>query len=286
MILQKLIAYARLMRLDKPIGVYLLLWPTLWGLWLSARGIPEQKLLLIFIAGVFIMRAAGCVVNDIYDRRIDVHVARTRHRPLAQNSISVTEAVIILVLLLSLAFWLVLQLNQLCLLIAGMGLGLTLIYPLLKRFTYFPQVLLGIIFGGISPLMAFAAQQGKLTLLAWTLFGIASLWPIAYDTIYALADKIDDQKIGVKSLAIYLGRHAESFITVVQLILFTGLLLIGIYLKLNLWFYLGLFGGFCFLLGQLYLLTKKDPQQYIRAFRLNNWQGMAIFLGLFMAFLN
>lgn len=276
-------AYAQLLRLDKPIAYLLLLWPTLWGLWIASDGIPSTRLLIIFVMGVFIMRSAGCIINDMVDKDIDPHVERTQLRPLASGTLSMTAAMLILLLLLSMAFILVMQLNHLCLVIAVVGVVLTLIYPWLKRITHFPQVVLGIVFGGIAPLMAFAAVDNQLTVTAWWLFVTAALWPIAYDTIYAMCDQKDDQKIGVHSLALYFGTKAPQFVMLVHAVMLSSLLWLGDYLQFNGWYYLGLLGAVVCIALQWQLMRTQQTAQIFRAFQINHWQGMSIFLGIFLA---
>jgi 4-hydroxybenzoate polyprenyltransferase len=279
---ERCMAYLQLLRVDKPIGYLLLLWPTLWGLWLASAGHVSQRLLVIFIAGVFVMRSAGCVINDMTDKDIDSHVPRTRLRPLASGALSMTNASVVLLILMSIALILVLQLNMLCIVIAIVGVLLTLTYPWLKRVTHFPQILLGIVFGGIAPLMAFAAVQNQLTVHAWWLFVTAALWPIAYDTIYALMDREDDREIGVHSLALYLGRNAGRFVMVVQGIMLGSLCVMGVVYQLQTWFYLGLLAASVCVVYQWRLM--QQPDQIMHAFKMSHWQGMFVFIGLFISY--
>lgn len=281
MMSEKFKAYLKLMRLDKPIGFYLLLWPTLWALWLASDGKPAFYFVLIFIAGVFVMRSAGCIINDMADRNIDGFVERTAKRPLATKKVSLKEAFIILFILLSMALGLVLLLNRLTLELALIGLFITFIYPFLKRITHLPQVGLGVAFSWGIP-CSFAAITGELSFKAWVLFFPALLWPIIYDTLYAMADKKDDLKIGVKSTAILFAEKDKRILVGLQL-LFIGLLInVGFYFQLNHWFYLSLLIGAMLFIYQQILIKDRIPAACFKAFLNNQWVGLSIFIGILL----
>lgn len=277
--LQKLIAYARLMRFHKPIGIALLLWPTLWALWIARQGIPDIKILIIFILGTIIMRSAGCVINDYADRNFDAHVARTRERPLATRQISPKEALVLFAILCLLALLLVLQLNRLTMALSVVALLLASIYPFTKRYTYWPQLFLGAAFAWSVP-MAFAAQLNTVPSVTWLIYGIALLWPLYYDTLYAMADKEDDVKIGIKSTAILFGKHVRWILSILQAIILLLLVVVGFYFSLNLYYYLGLIGAVACLFYQQHLMRKGDAQSYFKAFLNNNWLGLLVFMGI------
>ena len=271
--------YALLMRLDKPIGALLLLWPTLWALWLAGTGHPDPLIAVVFICGVFVMRSAGCVINDISDRDIDLHVERTRDRPLTAGRITLREAWGLFFVLVTIAFGLVLLMNWTTILLSVIGALLAATYPLMKRFTHLPQAYLGIAFGWGIP-MAFAAHQGTVPLLGWYLLVVNILWTIAYDTMYAMSDREDDIKIGVKSSAIMLGNADRVVVGALQVLviaLFAGL---GLYAELGQWFYVGLVVASGFAVYQQYLIRARERWQCFKAFLNNNWFGGAIFVGL------
>lgn len=271
-----------LMRLHKPIGTFLLLWPTLWGLWLAGNGHqPNIIILIIFILGVILMRAAGCIINDIADRDFDAHVERTRERPLATGKISTQAALILFIVLLSLAFGLVLFLNKLTILLAIIGAMLTLIYPFMKRFTHLPQLGLGMAFAWGVP-MAFAAETQHVSGAAWIVFLAAVIWPVIYDTMYAMVDRTDDIKIGIRSTAILFGSYDRIIIGLLQII-FLGLLgLVGYLFKLDeLYFFSLCCAGLLFIYQQI-LIKKTDRAAYFKAFLNNNWVGLIIFLGIIL----
>ena len=269
-------SYLQLARLDKPVGILLLLWPTLWALWLAARGVPNVKLLLIFILGTVITRSAGCVINDIFDRRFDQHVARTKKRPLANSALSLTQAIFFLVLLALLGLFLLCQLNPLSIKLGFLAACIACIYPLMKRITYFPQVVLGIAFSMGVP-MAFAACINALPARCWLLFGIAVLWPIAYDTAYALVDAKDDQNIGVKSTALFFKHHSALFIAVLQTIIIFGFILLGLLEQLSIIFYCAVFFSALLFFYQQHLLK---THRSFAAFLNNQWLGCIIWLGI------
>ena len=276
-------AYARLMRLHRPIGSFLLLWPTLWALWLACDGHPTPKLFTVFVAGVFLMRAAGCVANDFADRGFDPHVMRTRDRPLATGEVSVREAVVLFIVLGLLAFALVLTLNTLSIELAVVGLALAVSYPFMKRYTYLPQPYLGLAFGWGIP-MAYAAAKGSVPPEGWLIFIANILWATVYDTMYAMVDRRDDIKIGVKSTAILFGAMDNTIIGVLQGLLLLNLLLVGTRLELGGAYYAGLIAATGFALYEQYLIRKRDPERCFQAFLNNNWFGAAIFAGILLQY--
>ncbi len=282
MIFERLKQYAYLMRLNKPIGILLLLWPTLWALWLASAGKPSWGLLIIFIAGVILMRSAGCIINDFADRHFDGKVRRTRSRPLAAGTVTTSEALILFVLLCLLALTLVLRLNRLTLIYAVLGAGLAVFYPFMKRFTHWPQAGLGLAYTWGVP-MAFAATQGRLSWEAWFLFFTAMLWPLIYDTFYAMVDREDDLKVGIKSTAILFGRADRLMTGLLQGVFLLALGLVGWIFHLGFYYYLSLVfaaGLFCY---QQYLIRRQDPGACFKAFLNNHWVGMAIFIGISLA---
>lgn len=269
-------SYLQLARLDKPVGILLLLWPTLWALWLAAHGMPSVYLLFIFILGTIITRSAGCVINDICDRRFDQHVARTKQRPLATSALSLTQAIIFLTILALLGLFLLCQLNALSIKLGLLAAFIAGIYPLMKRITYFPQVVLGIAFSMGVP-MAFAACINKLPAQCWLLFFIAVLWPIAYDTAYALLDVTDDQNIGVKSTALFFKHHSALFIATLQTIIILGFILLGVVEHLSIIFYCAVCISAGLFFYQQQLLKTHRP---FAAFLNNQWLGCIIWLGI------
>lgn len=276
-------AYGRLMRLNRPIGSFLLLWPTLWALWIATAGHPTPKLFTVFVAGVFVMRAAGCIINDYADRHYDPHVGRTRERPLATGEVSVTEAAILFLVLGLIALGLVLTLNTLCLELAVVGLALAMSYPFMKRYTYLPQPYLGLAFGWGIP-MAFAAVQDTVPDVAWLIFIANILWTTVYDTLYAMVDRTDDLKIGVKSTAILFGSMDKKIIGVLQVLLLCNLVMVGTRLQLGAAYYVGLGFAACFALWQQRLIRKREPAKCFEAFLNNNWFGAAVFAGILLQF--
>jgi 4-hydroxybenzoate polyprenyltransferase len=281
---QRCYNYALLMRLNRPLPMLLLLWPTLWALWIASSGHPSFKLLFIFISGVIVMRSAGCVINDFADRDFDKHVERTRNRPMAIGSVSRMEALILFASLCLVALLLVLQLNTLTISLAIPAVLLTICYPFAKRFTHLPQILLGIIFGGWGVLMAFAAQNHALPSSAWLLFFSACLWPVIYDTFYAMVDRTDDQRIGVKSTAILFNRYDRLITGLLQFAMWLLLMALGYILSLNLGYFLSIFVMGGFFIYQQYLIKYRDRDQCFKAFLNNNWVGLVIFLGLVLAY--
>ncbi len=271
-------AYAHLLRLHQPIGSLLLLWPTLWALWLAGNGHPSFKLVFLFTLGTFLMRGLGCVVNDIADRNFDGLVTRTKKRPLATGALGLKEALVLLLILCGLALVLVMQLNNLTIKLSIIGLGLALIYPYCKRFTYWPQWVLGLAFSWGIP-MAFAAQTNKVPVIAWLLFFSASLWPLAYDTMYAMVDRDDDKYIGIKSTALLFGDNETRFIGVVQCSFIALLVYLGLLLQLHGIFYFILTFVSGLLVYQQYLIKDRKAERCFKAFLNNTWVGALIFLG-------
>ena len=280
---EKLKLYWRLARLDKPVGWLLLLWPTLWALWIAADGHPRPAIVVIFVLGVITMRAAGCVINDIFDRDLDPLVERTRTRPLASGAVTVREGLMIFFLLLTIAFGLVLLLNRQTVWLAVVGAGIAASYPLAKRFTNLPQVYLGVAFSWGIP-MAFTAQDSPLMPLAWWLLGTNLLWTVAYDTMYAMADRPDDLKVGIKSSAIMFGRFELAINASLQAITLLSLALMGLYLGFGVIFYLGLGAAALTAVYQLSLCKDRDRQRCFKAFLNNIWFGGFVFAGLFFTY--
>lgn len=276
--------YALLMRLHRPIGIYLLLWPTLWALWLAGHGQPPYEVTLVFVLGVVLMRSAGCVMNDIADRDFDPHVARTRDRPLAAKRVTLGEAVGLATMLALLAFALVLTQNALTVQLSFIGLALAVSYPFMKRLHPLPQVHLGAAFGWAIP-MAYAAIRNELPLMAWLLFLANILWSVIYDTQYAMVDREDDLRIGVKSTAILFGERDKQVIGYLQTTLLALLALIGLLSGRGVIYYLGLFIAAWLALYQQYLIRDRKPDDCFRAFLNNNVFGMVVFCGLLMDFL-
>ena len=280
---ERLRDYGRLMRVEKPIGWLLLLWPALWALWLAAEGPPGLHILLVFVAGVFMTRSAGCVINDFADRDFDPHVARTRDRPLAAGRVSPREALVLFAVLSLIAFALVLTLNGLTIMLSFIGVALTVSYPFMKRFTYLPQVHLGFAFGWAVP-MAFSAVTGSVPPLAWLTYLAAIVWAVVYDTIYAMVDREDDLSIGVKSTAILFGEADRAFIAGFQAVLFTLLILIGVKAGLGVAYGAGLAAAAALAVYQQILIRAREPGPCFDAFKNNNWFGMVVFVGIVLEF--
>ena len=275
-------AYIRLMRLDKPIGSLLLLWPTYWALFLSADGWPDLDILIIFTLGVFIMRTAGCVINDFADRKIDKHIVRTQQRPLATGEISSNSALVLFGLLLLIALGLVLQTNILTIKLSLIAVLLATLYPFTKRWTNLPQLVLGAAFGMSVP-MAFSAQTGVVPLTAWLVFIATLVWTLIYDTFYAMADRDEDLKIGVKSTAILFAKYDQIIITLLQILLIIVLILIGNVFDLGLIYDFSLVIISFFMIYHQFLLKKRQKEEYFKAFLNNNFIGMTVFLGIFLS---
>jgi len=271
--------YGLLMRIDKPIGTLLLLWPTLWGLWIAGQGRPDPFVTLVFVLGVFVTRSAGCVINDFADRRFDPHVERTRERPLAAGRVSAREALLLALFLGLIALAMVLMMNRLTLWLAIAAVPLVASYPFMKRFTYLPQVHLGVAFGWAVP-MAFAAQTNSVPPIAWLILTGVVLWAVAYDTMYAMVDREDDIYVGVKSTAILFGELDRLMIGVVQLCFFVVMLLVGHQLELGTYYYLSVAIAGALAIYQQFLIRDREPRACFKAFLNNNWLGAAIFIGL------
>ena len=282
---RRLREYALLMRLDRPIGIWLLWWPVLWALLIAGAGRPAPRVLIVFALGVFAMRAAGCVVNDLADRNIDPRIRRTRQRPLAARRVSPYEALALFGLLSAVALFLVLQLNALTFRLSLIGAALTVSYPFVKRFFPLPQLYLGISFGGWGVPMAFAAQTGQVPRVAWMVFMAAVVWAVVYDTEYALVDREDDLKIGIHSTAIAFADMDRVMIGILQLLMLAALALVGRSLHFGPWFAGGLWGAAATFLYQQWLIRERDPPQCLQAFLNNNYTGVAIFAGLLLQYL-
>lgn len=275
--------YGRLMRLDKPIGALLLLWPTLWALWISAQGRPEPLVVAIFVLGVFIMRSAGCVMNDFADRDFDPHVKRTRTRPLATGAVRPQEALALFALLCLAAFALVLLLNPLTVLLSVPGAALAATYPFVKRYTHLPQIHLGVAFAWGIP-MAFAAQTNSVPPLAWLMLIGNVLWALAYDTMYAMVDRDDDIRIGVKSTAILFGPADRLMVGVSQAMTIGVLWLVGQQAQLGAYYQAGLAAAALLSAYQQYLIRDRGREACFRAFLNNNWLGAAVFAGIVLEY--
>lgn len=276
---QKLPALVALTRLDRPIGIYLLLWPMLWALWFAANGIPDLSILVIFILGTILTRSAGCAINDYTDRHFDAHVERTRNRPLATGALLPKDALLTSAVLMGLAFLLVLLTNPLTIKLSFIAVALAILYPLTKRYTHLPQVVLGAAFGMAVP-MAFAAQSNALPASAWWLLAAAIVWATAYDTLYAMADREDDLKIGIKSSAILFGRFDLLAVALLQSAVLVILALVGWQDERGVIFFAGLLGAVGFVVHQLRTASTRQPQHCIQAFLNNHWLGMCVFAGL------
>ena len=271
--------FIQLTRMDKPIGIYLLLWPTLWALWVAAQGVPSLGNLLIFVLGVVLTRAAGCVINDFADRKVDGHVKRTEQRPMASGKISSKEALVFFALLMGISFLLVLCTNAPTIWLSFGALALAATYPFMKRYTYYPQVVLGAAFSWGIP-MAFTAETGSLPAAAWLLYIANLLWTVAYDTYYAMTDREDDLKIGVKSTAILFGDADRVIILSLQGLALGCLLLAGSHFELGGWFHLGLLGAAGCFVWEYWYTRNREPQRCFKAFLHNHWAGLAIFVGI------
>lgn len=271
--------YFKLMRLDKPIGIFLLLWPTLWALWIAGDGMPQWRNLVIFTLGVIVMRSAGCVINDIADRNVDGLVARTHLRPLASGELNVKQALKLFFGLCLVALVLVLLTDLQTILLSFVALFLAAIYPYMKRYTYLPQVVLGAAFGWAIP-MAFSVEDAAFTEVVWLLFTANLLWTVAYDTLYAMVDLDDDIKAGVKSTAILFGDADIVMVGLLQGLSVVAFVLVGLASELGVYYYLGLVAAVCLMAWQHWHIRSRDTQAYFRAFLHNNWVGAAIFVGL------
>jgi len=274
----------RLMRFDRPIGILLLLWPTLWALWVAGDGSPSTKNILIFCTGVVLMRAAGCIMNDVADRDFDPHVERTRSRPLASGELTVRQALITFFVVMLLAFSLVLMTNALTIKLAFAGAVLASTYPFFKRWTHFPQVVLGMAFGWGIP-MAFAAENGQIASVAWLIFLINVIWSVIYDTLYAMVDRDDDMSIGLKSTAILFGRYDLLIIRLLKVLMIALLLVLGLDLQLSWPWFAGVAVAAVLFTRQQYQVRNRDRDACFKAFLNNNWVGVAVWVGLLAAYL-
>lgn len=272
-------AYCRLMRIDKPIGSLLLLWPTYWALWLAGGQIPSLKLLVVFTLGVFFMRAAGCVVNDFADRRVDGHVKRTAHRPLPSGAVTEKESKILFVALVLVSFGLVLTLNAMTIWLSVAALALAWVYPFMKRFTHLPQVVLGMAFGWSIP-MAYAAVSESLPLSCWLLFLANICWTVAYDTQYAMVDRDDDLRIGIKSTAILFGRFDKLIIGLLQLATLLLMVWIGYLNQMSGAYYWGILLAGALFIHQQKLIALRERMPCFQAFLNNNYAGLVLFIGI------
>ena len=280
----KLLAYHRLMRTDKPIGALLLLWPTLWALWVATPGVPPLWILAVFVAGVWLMRAAGCVVNDYADRKIDGHVKRTARRPLPSGDVSEKEARTLFIVLVVLSFMLVLTLNTMTIVLSVGGLALAWVYPFMKRYTHLPQVVLGAAFGWAIP-MAYAAVSETLPLSCWLMFLANICWSVVYDTQYAMVDRDDDIKIGVKSTAILFGQYDKLIIGILQVVVMALMAAVGWLSGLGWPYYAAIAAAGCLFIYQQQLIKNRDRDACFKAFLNNNYVGLALFAGLAVSFL-
>ncbi|MBW2959295.1 4-hydroxybenzoate octaprenyltransferase [Hafnia paralvei] len=275
-------AYCRLMRIDKPIGSLLLLWPTYWALWLAGGQVPSLKLLVVFTLGVFFMRAAGCVVNDFADRRVDGHVKRTAQRPLPSGAVTEKESKALFVILVLISFGLVLTLNAMTIGLSVAGLALAWVYPFMKRFTHLPQVVLGMAFGWSIP-MAYAAVSESLPLSCWLLFLANICWTVAYDTQYAMVDRDDDLKIGIKSTAILFGRFDKLIIGLLQLATLLLMVWIGYLNQLSGAYYWGILLAGALFIHQQKLIAQRERMPCFQAFLNNNYAGLVLFIGIVLS---
>ena len=272
-------AFWQLTRMNRPIGSLLLLWPTLWALFLAADGLPDWHVLIVFVLGVLFMRSAGCVINDFADRKVDGHVKRTANRPLPSGLISSKEALIIFAVLVLCSFLLVLTMNTLTIMLSGIGIVLAVAYPFMKRVTYLPQFVLGLAFSWAIP-MAYAAESNQVPPEAWLLFVINALWTIAYDTQYAMVDRDDDLKIGIKSTAILFGRFDKLIIGLLQLSVLTLLIILGIQLALSSVYYWGVLAAAGFFVYQQWLIKGREREACFKAFLNNNYVGGLVFIAI------
>jgi len=277
--------WMRLMRLDKPIGIWLLLWPELWALWIAGEGRPKPHILIIFVLGTVVMRSAGCVINDFADRNVDPFVKRTKDRPLAARRIDPREALVLFGVLIAIALYLALQLDRFTLELACIGAALTISYPFLKRFFPLPQFYLGLAFGWAVP-MAYAAQSGSpLPRVAWVLFMTAVLWACIYDTIYAMVDRDDDVKIGVRSSAILFADMDKLIVAIMQAMMLFALILAGRAMKFGDWYLAGVGAATVFFLYQQWLIRDREPAKCFRAFQNNQYVGLCIFIGVLLEYI-
>ena len=282
--LSRMGAYARLVRLHQPVGIYLLLWPTLWALWIAGEGRPDERVFIVFVLGTIVLRSAGCIINDYADRKIDAHIWRTRDRPLATGEVSVREALILFVVLMLVGLGLVLTMNRLTQTLAVIGATITIVYPFTKRLISFPQFVLGVAFAWGVP-MAFAAQLATVPPIGWVMFAATIAWGVIYDTEYAMADRDDDLKIGVKSIAILLGGLDRAFVAAMQVVFIAALVWIGQSTGLGAWFFFGLAIAALLFFYQQYLIRERDSVDCFAAFKNNAALGLCVFVGLVLEYL-
>lgn len=276
--------WVRLMRLDRPIGIWLLLWPQLWALWIAGGGRPQPHILIIFLAGTVVMRSAGCVINDFADRNVDPYVKRTRDRPLAARRVTPHEALALFGVLVAIAFYLALQLDWFTLRLAFVGALLTVSYPFFKRFFPLPQFYLGLAFGWAVP-MAFAAEAGVLPRVAWVLFTTTVLWACIYDTLYAMVDREDDLKVGVKSSAILFADMDRLIVGIMQAMMLFALLLVGRTMEFGKWYLAGVITAGLFFAWQQWLIREREPAKCFQAFLNNQYVGLAVFVGILLEYI-
>ncbi|VFP87356.1 4-hydroxybenzoate octaprenyltransferase [Candidatus Erwinia haradaeae] len=282
LLMRNLVTYCQLMRINQPGGLFLLLWPTLWALWLSGMSAPPLKVLFLFTLGVCCMRSAGCVINDVIDRNIDVYVQRTKSRPLPGRKISTQKAKLLHVSLLFISCLIVLNMSMTTILFSILGLVLTWVYPFMKRYTYFPQVFLGISFSLSIP-MAWMEISNKLPITCWLLFFGNFFWVVSYDTQYAMADRSDDLKIGIKSTAILFNCHDRIIIVFLQLLSLMFLTSVGLKLVLHPIFYFAILGALILFIYQQFLIADRQADRCFKAFSKNNWVGLIIFVGIVLS---
>lgn len=278
------LAYCHLMRINKPIGTLLLLWPTLWALWLAGQEIPRLSILLVFMLGVFLMRAAGCVVNDYADRGFDGHVKRTAGRPLPSGRVTEKEAKLLFAALVLASFALVLTLNTMAIWLSLAALALAWVYPFIKRISHLPQLVLGMAFGWSIP-MAYAAVSSSLPLSCWLLFLANICWTIAYDTLYAMVDRDDDLKIGIKSTAVLFGRYDKLIVGMLQFATLLLMLAVGYLMELRGAFYWSLLVAGCLFIRQQKQIASRDRDACFAAFLNNNYVGLVLFMGIALSFI-
>lgn len=283
MMVNQVFHYLKLMRLHRPIGILLFLWPTLWALWIASAGAPPLGLTLVFIAGVLLMRSAGCIINDVADRDFDGQVSRTKDRPLVSGTVSLKEALILLSILALLAANLLWFLNSATRWLTLPLVALTLCYPLMKRVTHLPQTVLGLTCNWGIP-MAFTAITGQVPWVGWALFLAACLWSIAYDTIYAMVDREDDLQIGIKSTAILFKDWDTSLIGLFHMVMLSIFVTLGVVLHLSACYFIGLAAAAGIFVYEQRLIHDRNPSQCFRAFNLSHWAGFAIFFGLILAY--
>jgi 4-hydroxybenzoate polyprenyltransferase len=282
-LLDSLRQYARLMRLDRPVGIWLLLWPTLWALWIAGDGRPQPSTFVVMVLGVVVMRSAGCVINDYADRDLDPHVARTRDRPLASGRVTPPEALVLFTALSLIAVALALTLNSLARALAVVGGVLTVIYPFMKRVIAAPQLVLGAAFGWSIP-MTFAAATGGVPRLAWLMWLAVVVWAVVYDTMYAMADRADDLKVGVKSTAILFGNADVFIVSLLMIVLMLALALVGQMAALGPWYFGSLLAAGGLLLRERALIGGREPAACFRAFLESHLVGAAVFAGIVLDF--